>query len=93
MLYNNITNNIYSNSHIIGLISFIKCNLTALYVEVAHRRVEGEDGEVALAVEDEVPPHGVHHRPVPEYPHRHLRGVDGLLDNKHYNFVFQQIRF
>ena len=41
--------------------------LTALNIEVTHRRVEGKYREVALTVEDEVSSHGVENRPVTEY--------------------------
>ena len=51
----------------------------ALDVEVAHGGVEGEDVEVALAVEDEVSPHGVVDGAVLEDVERDLRGADGLV--------------
>ena len=53
--------------------------LTALNRKLTHGTVEGKDVEVPLAVEDQVPPHGVEDGPVPEDLEGDVARADILL--------------
>ena len=57
---------------------FLNSELTTLNVEGAHWRVKREDGQVSLAVEDQVSPHRVDKSPILEQFEAQVHRVDCL---------------